>query len=101
LEDSQLSVGAYQTQGSFSDALGARIEHTQWFGTTTVRVGYQPVQHSQTGFLGEQADLLQHALRLGIDSRLRDDVEAAFDADQRFGDEQDSFTLQLRLTWRF
>ncbi len=101
VDQSQLSLSLYQTQGSFSDGLGARVQHTQWIGPATLRLGYETVRYTQDGFLGAQSDLLQHLFRFGVDARLAQDLELSFDADQRFGDEQDSATLGLRLTWRF
>lgn len=100
-DQSELSVGVYDTQGSFSDGLGARIRHTHWIGATTIRLAYETVRFDQSGFLGTQSQLLQHILRLGVDSRLARDLDLSGEVAQRFGDEQDSLTMGLRLTWRF
>jgi hypothetical protein len=100
-EGSELSFGAYDTRGSFSDGLGLRIQQTHWIGASAVRLGYETVRFTQDGFVGTQSELLQHLLRLGVDTRLAEDIELNFDALQRFGDEQDALTLGLRLAWRF
>lgn len=98
---SNFSVGAYQTRGSFSDGLGGRLLHTHWFGPNSFRIGYDAVQYSQDGFIGGQSDLLQHRVAIGLDSRLTDAADLTADAEQRFGDEQNAFTLGLRVNWRF
>jgi len=98
---SSSSIGAFQSQGSFTDGVGARLMHTHWFGASSLRIGYDAVRYTQSGFLGEQSNLLQHLLRLGLDSRLTTDLDLTVDAEQRFGDEQNSLTLGLRLNWRF
>lgn len=98
---SELSLGLYDTQGSFSGGLGARVRHTHWIGAASLRLGYETVQFKQDGFLGAQSTLLQHLLRLNLDTKLASDLDLSAEALQRFGDEQDSLTLGLRLTWRF
>lgn len=100
-QGSNLSIGAYQTQASFSDGIGGRLLHTHWFGQNSVRLGYDAVQYTQDGFIGGQSELMQHRLALGLDSRLTDGVDLTADAEQRFGDEQDAYTLGLRINWRF
>ncbi|MCB9903513.1 MAG: hypothetical protein H6831_03815 [Planctomycetes bacterium] len=100
-QGSNFSVGAYQTQASFSDGIGGRVLHTHWFGQNSLRLGYDAVQYTQDGFIGGQSRLLQRRIALGLDSRLTDDVDLTADAEQRFGDEQDAYTLGLRINWRF
>lgn len=100
-ESSQLSLGAFLTSGAFSEGLGGRARQTFWFGPSTLRLGYELVQYTQDGFLGDQEQLLQHLASLGFDTRLDRDTDLSLTADQRFGDEVDALTLTLRLTWRF
>ena len=100
-QNSEFSLGLYDTQGSFSSGLGARVRHTHWIGSTSLRLGYESAQFEQDGFLGEQGALLQHILRLNLDTKLADNLDLSAEGLQRFGDEQDSLTLGLRLTWRF
>jgi hypothetical protein len=78
-----------------------RLQHTHWMGASAVRLGYETVRFTQNGFVGSQSELLQHLLRLGVDTRLAEDIDLNLDALQRFGDEQDALTLGLRLAWRF
>ena len=100
-QGSNFSIGAYQTQGAFSDGIGGRLMHTHWSGPNSLRLGYDAVQYTQDGFNGSQSELLQQRVEFGLDSRLTDDIDLTADAEKRFGDEQDAYTLGLRINWRF
>jgi len=100
-DNSELSLGIFDTEGAFSNGLGYRIRHTYWSGPTTLRASLESATYHQSGFLGSQSDLSQHTLQLGLDTRLGSDLDLSADAIQRFGDAQDSLVLGLRLTWRF
>ncbi len=98
---SELSLGLFDTQGSFSSGLGARLRHTHWMRATQLALAYETTQYEQSGFQGIQSELQQQVVSFNVNTPLRSDLDLFAEALQRFGDEQDSFTMSVRLTWRF
>ncbi len=97
----EVSVAFLQTQGSFSSGPGFRVSANRAFGDRYANLTYSFMDFEQKDFTGEQSQLAQHALFGSIDLPLGSRWDLSLFGEQRFGDEQDSyslgFLLQLRL----
>ncbi|MCP3916702.1 MAG: hypothetical protein GY711_14195, partial [bacterium] len=100
-ERGEVNATLFTNTGAFSSVTGARFGGTRSTGRGYLAVTWELAKHEQDGFVGTQEDLLQQVLRGSWDTTLGDDWNLSLSADQRFGDEQDSFALGFYLQRRF
>jgi hypothetical protein len=96
-----LSLSAFHTDGSYSSGPGARVGVSKNWGAAFANFAYSWTSFDQKGFVGEQATLAHHSLFASLDWTLASEWDLGLYAEDRFGDELDSWTMGLSLQWRF
>lgn len=96
----EVSVALSQTQGSFSSGPGLRLSANRAFGKTFANLTYAFSDFEQKDFNGDQSKLSQHALFGSIDLPIGTRWDLSLFGEQRFGDEQDSYSLGFLLQMR-
>lgn len=97
----ELSLGAFATQGKFSDLVGLRLGAWRATGFGTWRLDGEAAQADQQDFSGDQEQLLQYAVRAGVDFALGSNTLFSLSGESRFGDQQDSVAAGFFLQRRF
>lgn len=100
-KDGDLSLSGYHTDGSYSSGPGARVAVSKHWSGAWANLAYSWTSFDQKGFVGEQATLASHSLYGSLDWTLGTDWDLGVYAEDRFGDELDSWTMGLNLQWRF
>lgn len=100
-DEGEVTLAAYTNDGSFGDVVGARIGASRAWSRGFGTASWETAVHERAAAFGGQQDLLQHVLRLSWDADLGDGWTLAVQADERFGDDQDSRTLGFVLQRRF
>ncbi|MEY2786812.1 MAG: hypothetical protein RL277_3024, partial [Planctomycetota bacterium] len=96
-----LSLSAFHVDGSYSSGPGARLAVSRNWGAAFANFAYSWTSYDQKGFVGEQATLAHHSLFGSLDWTIANEWDLGLYAEDRFGDELDSWTLGLNLQWRF
>ena len=96
----EVSLAAFGTQGSFSSLTGLRMQANRMTDKGFVNFTWEAAEHSQDDFFGAQRDLLQQVIRGAWDTELGGWDLSLFGED-RFGDEQASYSLGFYLQRRF
>ena len=100
-EGSLTSATAFFTKGDFSSGVGARFAY-QWdaeLGYWTL--SYEAADHDNEGFTNDFSDIVQHWIRVERELPFADDWLLSLNADGRFWDGENAWTLGLFLQHRF
>ncbi len=96
-----LGAALFTNQGQFSSVTGLRLDADWATGLGSWRISWESAQFSQEDFVGDQEELLQHALELSWDLYGGTGWSCSSYLEQRLGDEIDSTTLGFYLQHRF
>jgi hypothetical protein len=96
-ENSELSAGAFTSDGQFLEVLGARLGWRKWSGYGAWFATFEIAEQD----LGAQTALDVQAWRVGWDGVVGQHWDLSLQADLRTGDEQDALTLGFFLQRRF
>lgn len=96
----EVALALFATEGSFSSLEGVRLQANRLTSSGYFDLTWELAEHAQDGFFGSQSELVQQALRLAWDTNLGA-WDLSLSGEQRFGDEQDSYSLGFFLQRRF
>lgn len=99
-DSGEVSLTVFNSEGTFSSLVGMRLQANRMIEHGFINFTWEAAEHTQDDFFGDQEDLLQQALRAAWDTDI-----GAWDlslyGEDRFGDEQDSYSLGFYLQRRF
>jgi hypothetical protein len=99
-ERGSVSVHLYDIDGKYSSGLGVRASATRRFDAGSLRLDLDATNYDG-GALGGGDSFANQRARVGWDMALWADWSLSLDAEQRFGDQQDSQSLGFYLQRRF
>lgn len=97
----EVSLALSHTSGSYSSGPGLRIAANKSFDDAFATLAYTFADFEQKDFTGEQSSLAHHALYGSVDFTLSSKWDLSLFAEDRFGDEQDAYSVGFLLQTRF
>lgn len=97
----EVSFEVFTNQGKFSDATGGRVYASRRLDHGFLNAYLDATNFEQVDFLGSQADLQQYRAGLSYDTSFLNSWDLSLYAEDRFGDEQDSWSVGVFLQRRF
>ncbi|MFN0243916.1 MAG: hypothetical protein ACKVWV_13590 [Planctomycetota bacterium] len=97
----ELSLALSHTDGSYSSGPGLRVGANKSFDEAFASIAYTFADFEQKDFTGAQSTLAHHALYGSVDFTLSSKWDLSLFAENRFGDEQDAYSLGFLLQTRF
>jgi hypothetical protein len=101
LEQGELAVALFASQGKYSSLAGGRLEASRAFAQGWWTLAWDSSLNEIDDFEGEHSELWQHALRASYDRSFGESWDLGLWGDQRFGDEQGATTAGVSLRRRF
>lgn len=93
-------LSLFAAEGKFTSTLGARTGASWGIGSTLLRLDYDAALYESDGTVGDDDSLLHHAVRGALDLDFGADWDLSLYLEQRFGDEQDAFSVGFFLQRR-
>jgi hypothetical protein len=100
-DNGELGLSGFYADGSYSSGPGGRISATKNWTSAFTTLAYSYTSYDQKGFVGDQATLASHSIYGSLDWNVARDLDLGLYAEDRFGDELDSYTLGLSIQLRF
>lgn len=97
----EVSFEAYGSKGKFSDTVGGRVNANRRFDNGFLNLYWDTTEFHQVDFDGDQEDLLDHRAGLSYDTSVLGKWDVSVFVENRFGDEQDSWSVGFFLQRRF
>ncbi len=97
----ELSLSGYYADGTFSSGPGARVSVTRAWDKAFGTLAYSYSNYDQKGFVGSAASIAHESLFGSLDLTLGSSWDLSIYAEDRFGDQLDTWDLGLSLQMRF